>query len=163
MISENQLVNQYQLSWRANKEDIMLRKVITMAALGFSVALILCSLPWPQRVMAGQDEGFVEKGRQLYKQHCAACHGADARGNGPAAAALKTAPPDLTDIQKKGEEFSSYKVMIVIEGEKVVPAHGSREMPVWGTIFRRAKGEMRGQGDVYALMKYVESIQKSAQ
>ncbi len=140
----------------------MIRKVISLAAFGFFVALILCSIS-SLKVMAGQDEGFVEKGRQLYKQHCAACHGADARGNGPAAASLKVAPSDLTIIQKKGEKFPSYKVMTIIEGEKVVPAHGSREMPVWGTIFRRTKDEMRQHADIYALTKYIESIQKSDQ
>ncbi|MBI3951510.1 MAG: cytochrome c [Acidobacteria bacterium] len=138
----------------------MVRKMMTIAALGFSLALVLGFIPSSLSVMAGQEEGFTEKGRDLYRQYCASCHGIDAKGRGPAAVAMKTPPPDLTVIQKKGEKFPSYKVMTVIEGEKVLPAHGSREMPIWGTIFRRTKDAMREHGDIYALMKYIESIQK---
>jgi mono/diheme cytochrome c family protein len=114
-------------------------------------------------IVVGQDEGFVNKGQALFKQHCATCHGLDAKGNGPASRALKKKPADLTTIQSQGEKFPAYRVLNVIEGEKAMPAHGSREMPVWGAIFRRTKGEMQEKGDVYSLMKYVESIQVHGQ
>ena len=138
----------------------MIQKVKTIAALGFSAGLIFCSIAASQNVVAGQDEGFVKKGRQLFTQYCAVCHGPDAKGNGPAAAELKKQPADLTVIQKRGEEFPIYRVMTFIEGEKVVPAHGTREMPIWGTVLRRTKDEMREQGDIYALAKYIESFQR---
>ncbi len=35
-------------------------------------------------------------GPDLYRLYCATCHGRDGKGNGPAAAALKVPPPDLT-------------------------------------------------------------------
>lgn len=38
----------------------------------------------------------IVRGRQLYRQHCAACHGADGTGNGPRPAGLVMWPPDLT-------------------------------------------------------------------
>lgn len=139
----------------------MIRTVMTIMALGFSAALILSGIPSSQPVLAGQDEGFVEKGRQLFRQNCAACHGVDAKGNGPAAKELRKQPADLTVIQKPGAEFPIYEVLTFIEGEKVVPAHGTREMPIWGTVFRRTKDGLRGQGDIYALAKYVESIQQN--
>jgi mono/diheme cytochrome c family protein len=110
----------------------------------------------------GQEErGYVERGRELYVRHCAACHGVDGRGSGPAAAALRKKPADLTVIQKAGEEFPLYRVMTFIDGERVVPAHGTREMPIWGKVFRRAEGEALKQLEIYALAKYLEAIQKN--
>lgn len=38
----------------------------------------------------------VEHGARLYAESCALCHGADGRGNGPAAAGLSVRPADLT-------------------------------------------------------------------
>lgn len=38
----------------------------------------------------------IVRGRDLYGPNCASCHGAGGRGNGPAAAALRIKPADLT-------------------------------------------------------------------
>ncbi len=43
---------------------------------------------------------YSVRGPDLYHAHCAACHGSDGKGNGPAAAALKTKPADLTVLAK---------------------------------------------------------------
>jgi cytochrome c2 len=45
--------------------------------------------------------GYTPSGQVMYKQYCAACHGIDAKGNGPAASTLKTLPPDLTTLAKR--------------------------------------------------------------
>ncbi|HUF92731.1 MAG TPA: c-type cytochrome [Candidatus Limnocylindria bacterium] len=39
----------------------------------------------------------AQLGRDIYVTHCAACHGAEGRGDGPSAAAFATKPSDLTD------------------------------------------------------------------
>src|ERR1700739_3634839 len=39
-------------------------------------------------------------GKQMYTSYCAPCHGTDGKGHGPAAAALKTQPTDLTALLK---------------------------------------------------------------
>lgn len=44
---------------------------------------------------------YMPSGEQTYKQYCAACHGADAKGVGPLASLLKTLPPDLTTLAKR--------------------------------------------------------------
>jgi mono/diheme cytochrome c family protein len=41
-------------------------------------------------------DGDPERGAQLYQGSCMACHGVNADGNGPAAAALKPRPTDFT-------------------------------------------------------------------
>src|SRR3972149_9167430 len=50
-----------------------------------------------------EEENLIQSmnGRTLFMAYCATCHGADARGNGPVAPALKTQPPDLTLISKR--------------------------------------------------------------
>jgi cytochrome c oxidase cbb3-type subunit 2/cytochrome c oxidase cbb3-type subunit I/II len=57
----------------------------------------------PGRARTGSDapaltvpEAVSERGRDLWTQHCASCHGADGRGAGPAARWLRPAPTDLT-------------------------------------------------------------------
>ena len=81
-------------------------------------------------------------GKKLFVRHCSACHGSDGRGAGPAAAALKTAPPDLTQLRRTHEgKFPFLRVVEFIDGERPVPAHGSREMPIWGHVFRWKEGD----------------------
>src|ERR1022692_1563747 len=77
------------------------------------------------------------KGDDLYREFCAVCHGIDAKGNGPAADALKTRPTDLTEISRQnGNKFPTLHMQRVIGGEDAVAAHGSREMPTWGDSFK---------------------------
>jgi mono/diheme cytochrome c family protein len=79
-------------------------------------------------------------GRDLFQFYCAACHGKTGVGDGPAAAALRTPPVDLTIIARaNGGVFPNDRVRAAIAGtgsRAPTPAHGSREMPVWGPIFR---------------------------
>ena len=43
---------------------------------------------------------FVPSGKAMFKQYCAACHGSDGKGRGPATASLNTRPADLTALSK---------------------------------------------------------------
>ena len=76
-------------------------------------------------------------GPDMFKTYCAACHGPDGKGTGPAASALKKAPADLTLLSSKnGGKFPALMVQNTIRGESgTVGAHGSRDMPMWGDIF----------------------------
>jgi mono/diheme cytochrome c family protein len=42
-------------------------------------------------------QGNADKGKALYAQQCASCHGASGKGDGPAAVALNPKPRNLTD------------------------------------------------------------------
>ncbi|HEY0846243.1 MAG TPA: c-type cytochrome [Noviherbaspirillum sp.] len=82
------------------------------------------------------DAGQIE-----FQTSCASCHGAAGKGDGPVAAQLRTAPPDLTVLAKNnGGVFPFAKVYDVIEGADVA-AHGTREMPVWGWEYKVQAGE----------------------
>ncbi len=102
-------------------------------------------------------------GKEMYTAYCASCHGADGKGSGPAASALKTPPSDLTAIQKANSgKFPSDHVFEVINGRASTPAHGSADMPVWGPIFRRLSGshEAEVQQRVNNLTDYIRSMQQ---
>jgi mono/diheme cytochrome c family protein len=98
----------------------------------------------------------------MFNQYCAACHGRGGKGDGPAAAALKTAPADLTRIAaRNGGKFPAVNVGRYIEGIDEIPAHGSRDMPVWGQVLRVLPGgEATVKMRVEALTKYLQSIQQ---
>jgi mono/diheme cytochrome c family protein len=75
-------------------------------------------------------------GSDMYKAYCASCHGIDGKGYGPAATALKAKLPDLTQLAKNnGGKFPSDRISQVIIGDSMVPAHGDKQMPVWGPAF----------------------------
>jgi mono/diheme cytochrome c family protein len=80
----------------------------------------------------------AESGRELYFKHCASCHGAGGRGDGPVAADLKVKVTDLTLLQKGNKGlFPLARVMTSIDGSRRVRGHGSPTMPVWGEIFEK--------------------------
>jgi mono/diheme cytochrome c family protein len=100
-------------------------------------------------------------GADLFREYCAVCHGNDAKGSGPAADALKKRPADLTQLARKnGGNFPDLHVMNFIKGQDVVAAHGTRDMPVWGTIFSQmSTNQDLVQVRVYGLLKYIEELQ----
>ncbi len=80
---------------------------------------------------------YVPSGEQMYKQYCAACHGPDARGDGPLAPSLKTPPSDLTTLSKRhAGKFPYDYVSNVLKFGPGLSAHGSSDMPTWGPLFR---------------------------
>jgi mono/diheme cytochrome c family protein len=80
------------------------------------------------------------RGKELFTEYCASCHGVSGKGDGPAASSLRTSPADLTllAMHNKGQ-FPSLRVMQAIKAGPSVPAHGSEVMPVWGPIFLRGE------------------------
>ena len=104
---------------------------------------------------------MVRRGRDMFGQYCASCHGLSGKGDGPLATTLKKPPADLTQISKKADGiFPHAKVRQFIDGERAVRAHGSREMPVWGKEFRRNKPDPTVRLHILAFTSFIESIQE---
>ncbi len=101
-------------------------------------------------------------GEQMFNNYCAVCHGAALKGDGPAASALKTLPSDLTTLAQRNDgKYPSAKVATAIKGDMSMPAHGNREMPVWGPLFSGMSGGHAGevQQRIANLNRYIESKQ----
>lgn len=100
-------------------------------------------------------------GARMFKEYCAVCHGKGAKGDGPAAPALKQAPPDLTTLAKRhGGKFPDHYVEDVLRNGVKTPAHGDAEMPVWGPLFRSMDpDELFMYIRVASVMSYIKSLQ----
>lgn len=101
-------------------------------------------------------------GAEMYRAYCAVCHGVDGKGNGPAAPAMKQVMPDLTRLShNNGGSFPMFRVSNIIQGDAGITAHGSRDMPMWGDVFRNLKRDdslvtLR----VHNLAEYISSLQQ---
>jgi mono/diheme cytochrome c family protein len=165
-----------------------MRNIKTLAVL---VATLFSTQAMGQQTQAQRTPGkpaSAGRGKQLFSEYCAACHGVSAKGDGPAASALKIPPEDLTTLaaHNKGQ-FPSLRVMQAIKAGPSVPAHGSETMPVWGPIFlhgdrtdtatqtppqtpagvieqseepgRQGSTEAEVQLRIYNLMEYIRTLQ----
>jgi|SRR5512134_1113087 mono/diheme cytochrome c family protein len=75
----------------------------------------------------------VEFGELEYMSSCAVCHGPKAKGDGEYKFFLTTSPTDLTTLAKRnGGVFPFQRVYEMVDGRQPVPAHGTRQMPIWG-------------------------------
>lgn len=133
------------------------------AATAPAVALLLgaCAL------VGGRDP-LVESGAALYERHCAACHGAEGRGDGPVAPVLRFEPPDLTRLaERNGGRFPEESLGETIEGRFQPGSHGLPTMPVWGRplagpLATKASGEDGARGRIAAILAYLRTLQSEA-
>jgi mono/diheme cytochrome c family protein len=158
----------YRIGYSASgREDNIMRLLLRLA-----MCACLAPLPWAISISAdtAQDPKPTIKrvpaqrtdsldGQTLYSAYCAVCHGKEGKGDGPAAPALKTPPADLTTITKRYGQFPRTTIEAAILGEeKPVAAHGSREMPVWGPVFRKGGRDVATLSTAN-LIDYLRSIQ----
>jgi mono/diheme cytochrome c family protein len=106
---------------------------------------------------------YMPSGEQIYKQYCAACHGAHAKGHGPVASYLTTPPSDLTTLARRHlGKFPYEYVSSVLEFGTGPSAHGSSDMPTWGPIFRYfdKQNERVVRQRIKNLCDYLASVQE---
>jgi len=108
----------------------------------------------------------MEAAEEFYLRYCGACHGPKGRGDGIAAPIMTPRPPDLTSIAaRSGGKFSMAAVIRKIDGSETLPAHGARDMPVWGERFAAeasdpASRHAEVQGKLLLIAEYLRSIQR---
>jgi len=135
-----------------------MRTILCILALMLTVRQ---SQPQTKLKVTEAPERNVTKGADLYQQYCAVCHGKDGKGSGPATAALKTTPADLTQLSKTHNgKFPVGMLRSVLGGGESTPAHGSADMPIWGPVFRAMNpNETVAKLRVDNLIHYLESLQ----
>ncbi len=104
-------------------------------------------------------------GRVECQASCASCHGLEAKGDGVISSSLVKAPTDLTMMARRnGGVFPHQYAWAVIDGRSspMVRPHGSREMPVWGYIYRSEDtqpADLHARNRIGALLDYLARIQ----
>lgn len=104
----------------------------------------------------------ASSGSEMYTSYCAACHGLNGKGTGPAAKALKAPLSDLTQLAKKnGGKYPAEHVIGVLRFGSEIPAHGTAEMPIWGPLLRSVSSadEAETKLRITNLVRYLESLQ----
>lgn len=117
----------------------------------------------------GQEQEIIAGGRLLFQKFCVSCHGSQAIGDGPLSESLTPKPADLTKLSaSNGGSFPFWHAYRTIDGRHLVPAHGTRDMPVFGIWFRIPDDEVsietewadQVRGRIWQLLSYLESIQE---
>jgi len=138
----------------------MIRSTHSIAALWFLlIALVLVEAPRAQTVPSLASESL--NGKDSFDAYCAACHGADGRGDGPLASALRTTPADLTTLARRNHDvFPRDRVKADLSGVgRTVAASGPTEMPIWAPLFRVFEPAERVRVRIENLVAYLETLQ----
>jgi len=102
-------------------------------------------------------------GPRLYLNHCAACHGFQGEGDGPVAATMRASVPNLRTLaQRNNAVFPADNVAAYIDGRELNAAHGDRQMPIWGDVFRGAEqgtAERTIRRRIAAIVEFIETLQ----
>ncbi len=131
-------------------------------ALRGSVVALITLIAAPAAIAQNRTQG-PSQGQALYQVHCAACHGLEGRGNGPMASTMRRQPPDLTKLSATNSgHFPDARVRRIVDGRDV-ESHGTRDMPVWGDVFKTSRDNITA-GDpasrILAIVRYLESLQQ---
>ena len=134
--------------------------------LSIFVLVILLTAPLPGQKPGAQQfqlpSASPTSGPQMFRAYCGDCHGVDGKGNGPVAAVLKITPPDLTTLTQRNQGTFPYdRVFKTISGDASPVSHGTREMPIWGPVFREMGKGRRGEAQLRlkTLTNYIASLQ----
>ena len=83
----------------------------------------------------------IQRGRELYMNRCASCHGANARGDGPAAKGLRQKPSDLVSMAGMHEDGDvAWKI-----------AEGRGAMPGWKNMLTEEQ--------IWHLVNFIQGLQ----
>ncbi len=141
---------------------MVIHRTVLLAALLFAV----CAAGARGNAAQDQDKdqlpaNYTPTGSQIFKQYCAACHGADAKGHGPVGRVLRKPAPDLTTLAKRhGGKFPAAYVTGMLGFAPGVSSHGSGDMPTWGALFEYYYDKKSAQQRIQNVSDYLESLQE---
>jgi mono/diheme cytochrome c family protein len=92
----------------------MKRVLLFMTIILFGGSILL----WPVRGKTAE----YEQGKKLYGDNCQICHGADGKGNGPAASALSPKPANFTDPKFWQGDVDKKITHTIEKGHGMMPA-----------------------------------------
>lgn len=103
-----------------------------LAGVAVGAVLVACDAGPGDRAESSAVE-HAGPGETLYVTYCQSCHGESGRGDGPAAARLRTPPTDLTRLwMRYGTPLDRQPLAEYVDGRWLMFFHGPREMPIWG-------------------------------
>jgi mono/diheme cytochrome c family protein len=135
-------------------------KIVLLTTVLTAAAAVFAQGPAAQKSRVRQPD--LATGKDTFTKYCASCHGVSGKGDGPAAAAFKPPPMDLTALSKSHDgKFPASYVSAVLKFGRNVLAHGDVDMPVWGSRFKAIDpaGDPTGQHHVDDVVAYLASIQ----
>lgn len=120
---------------------------------------------------SGRGASVRDVGKLEFEARCASCHGTNGKGYGPLTEWLRKSPPDLTLLARaNGGVLPMERLYDSITGDKLVAAHGTRDMPVWGRVYRTDAAEYymelpydpeaHTRGRLLLLLEYINRLQQ---
>lgn len=125
----------------------------------FAALLVCVALP-----TLAQDAAV---GEELFRVHCATCHGLEAAGQGPMAGVLLVPPANLTALLADNDGvFPTERIVQRIDGRDPLVSHGS-PMPVYGFFFEGDDTAIKAPSGqpiltskpIVDLLAYLQSVQ----
>jgi mono/diheme cytochrome c family protein len=132
------------LAWRRRRGVLLAAGTLALAAAPWPSASLLFVPAAPTSFHASPAPFSVDTialGARVYAQHCASCHGADGRGEGPRAASLAQWPPTLASplLARRADGELFWHVLAGMrdrQGEPTMPAFRDRlgDQQVWAVL-----------------------------
>lgn len=138
------------------------RTAVLLSALLLSSAMIASAQEKPKSIKSAPIHVTnAGSGQVMFNAYCAVCHGVSGKGDGPAASEFKIPPANLTTLAQRhdGKFPEDYVVQILETGPRDAKAHGSKDMPVWGTLFKSIGDSAQTELRIRNLTEYVKSLQ----
>lgn len=97
----------------------------------------------PPKIVDSQLSAEVSKGRQIYLEHCADCHGSAGLGNGSSATGMDPRPANLIETDTRYGEKELYALITT----------GRRDMPSWKDVLT--------EEELWQVVRYVRTLKTS--
>ena len=143
----------------------VLQTLLILGLLAVFTGTVAAEVVIKQRPMT-LDDVAGKNGQELYGQLCAACHGPEGKGDGPAVPALNKPVPDLSMLAKDARGPLSHEEIENFIANRSRQAHGGVvEMPLWEREFQYVRADWSGtkhtayaRARIHELAEYVEEL-----